>query len=608
MCGLAGYSGKAKVDAQSMRLLLWDNEIRGRQSTGIYGNKLYKALTPASSFIAKENFNRHLIANEVISHTRMASVGGVTIENTHPFVVTNSKSKKSLVGAHNGTLIPDSFDDIKKKVLDSGMFQEPPKTDSLALYQYLAINDFKLESLNDVYGHIALCFVHDKTLHLYRRESRPLYISCLKNKMYFSSREEGLKKIGIEENLIEELPPFVVYKFKEGVNVDRVDLGKPKINMEEHSRSMYNWKSSCKESIREINEIFPPQHEKKHNAPGSQTEMYKRDTEKTSRNTMGGEFSTIRTSDGFTKTGAFDSFNKPRWMPDHSGQVEMFKGNPTFAVNLDDCNDVSKTMRVQIQGTTPSLGLKPFESRVKIHARVDQSGKLKDLSLTDIDVYSLRGKEKFLVSPDGSKSTKTGRLDDDGKFSLTLGVLCIDEPIHIYIHNNATKNVVYKFDLGKIIKGREYSLDIKIPCFSKKDEDKNLFSTEVNKEKPLFYINEDPVDDCVLDEESEDNLINVARGSEDDDLKDLITEKLTTTEQKQKKMLVANKDSAVIVMAEKIKEAEEIILSLDSMSDYRDMMKTSPTIVIDIVKKAKEYLQEDVNRLEKDKEIIEALQ
>jgi glutamine phosphoribosylpyrophosphate amidotransferase len=107
VCGICGFSGPRAVDKTKMRWLLVENQSRGTDSTGVYGNHLFKDNVMAKVFIQSYDFNRAIQgAHTVIGHTRLGTYGAKTKENSHPFIYSAGDDDKwAIVGAHNGFVI-----------------------------------------------------------------------------------------------------------------------------------------------------------------------------------------------------------------------------------------------------------------------------------------------------------------------------------------------------------------------------------------------------------------------------------------------------------------------------------------------------------------------
>src|SRR5262245_49355976 len=106
MCGIFGFSGPRAVDETKIRLLAIENMTRGRDSTGVYGNHLYKEIGDAKDFILKEGFRAAIKGSKTVGgHTRAGTSGGKTKPNAHPFAYGHNTDWLT-VGAHNGFVVP----------------------------------------------------------------------------------------------------------------------------------------------------------------------------------------------------------------------------------------------------------------------------------------------------------------------------------------------------------------------------------------------------------------------------------------------------------------------------------------------------------------------
>lgn len=219
MCGLFGYSGSRMPDPSDICLGIWDAEERGSHSTGVYGAFLWKKALPANKFIEEErdNIERACKAYNIIGHTRHATMGAKTTELAHPFVVGK------IVGTHNGWIPELKFQLAKLE-------QKMPEVDSHVIYRTLKKKNYNLSALELIEGSMALAWVYEDKLHLYRRESKPLFIGYKSPKqIFYSSREKGLKLVGCSK--IEQTTENMVYIIKNGVIKDIVQIADPKITI-----------------------------------------------------------------------------------------------------------------------------------------------------------------------------------------------------------------------------------------------------------------------------------------------------------------------------------------------------------------------------------------
>lgn len=125
MCGLVGIVGDLGVKEERVfRHMLLQNSLRGIHGCGIFGQVkeakgvkgyYWKSLKPSSTYVFSPEFQeitRAGLFKSLLGHSRHATIGEVTKENTHPF------NNDTICGMHNGT-IRGNFDHKNKFTTDS---------------------------------------------------------------------------------------------------------------------------------------------------------------------------------------------------------------------------------------------------------------------------------------------------------------------------------------------------------------------------------------------------------------------------------------------------------------------------------------------------------
>lgn len=232
-CGLFGFSGREKVDISKFKMGLWENQARGKHSTGVYGNKIFKRLQAAEDFIAH---HRALMdaahAHEVLGHTRYATMGEKSEDNAHPY------EYGKIVGTHNGWCV-NTADTCETYGV------EMPAVDSQLIYKIFEATDYDFTTIGSHIGQMALAFVMDDKLHLYRRHNKPLFIGRCPEGIYYSSREEALQIIGADG--IGEVEPDIMFVFQRGVMVDAIEIPEAELDIPADAKP-YNWRTHVKNS------------------------------------------------------------------------------------------------------------------------------------------------------------------------------------------------------------------------------------------------------------------------------------------------------------------------------------------------------------------------
>jgi glucosamine--fructose-6-phosphate aminotransferase (isomerizing) len=196
MCGIFGYLGKKqriiKKSIKALKIL----RSRGYDSAGIGFILNNQIMTTKSVNLDLDQLYKEKMKNfqsySAISHTRWATNGKISIENTHPFISSNKK----FVLVHNGII--DNAELIKKKLLPYKKFNS--ETDSEVIVnliefnyeKYKDIKTFKqilritFSQLNGFWG--ILLIKLDEPLNLYiTRKEIPLVVGFNRFSFYVSS-------------------------------------------------------------------------------------------------------------------------------------------------------------------------------------------------------------------------------------------------------------------------------------------------------------------------------------------------------------------------------------------------------------------------------------
>lgn len=293
MCGLAGFSGFMPADPNKMRILLMENQERGSHSTGIYGKKLMRKAEPAKEFVKDPNFSFIAKSHIVVAHTRYSTGAAKTKENAHPFVhrVQNGKSLvDNIIGTHNGWVVneyemEEKVEGFKRASVDSNsIYTLMNMIDTMAPKQKKAVlknlgidSELKVFSLFE--GAMALAFIKNNRLYLYRRDSRPLFIGVAKEGIYYSSLKDSLERIGIPDNKVYQVKSNRLVTIR-GSKIERIDvISEPRVNITANC-STYSWEAGVDKKL--VEELTgKKQYAVTHNATSTTYTATKRNTTRT---------------------------------------------------------------------------------------------------------------------------------------------------------------------------------------------------------------------------------------------------------------------------------------------------------------------------------------
>lgn len=225
MCGLVGGVTKGNFgftgpEQKVLNELLFMDTLRGPDSTGVclvrtnYTARVIKKATWGPSFLCSKAFQEtdtslYQEGKFFMGHNRKATVGEITSENAHPFIVNNE-----LVLMHNGSLTGH------KHLADTAV-------DSEAIAQYLHQNwnddatpEEKGKVLAKLGGAWALVWYDLRTekLNIVRNAQRPLFIFEDKG-LFFWASDEHMLRCALARNSfhgqIKAVPTYNVLTFSE---------------------------------------------------------------------------------------------------------------------------------------------------------------------------------------------------------------------------------------------------------------------------------------------------------------------------------------------------------------------------------------------------------
>lgn len=195
MCGIFGYVGK-KQDVPNMILdglkLL---EYRGYDSWGIAvkeGNEIVVEKHVGKIGDAKVDLPESVLG---IGHTRWATHGGVTQENSHPHL----DCKKNIAVVHNGII--ENYQELKEELLKKGhKFLSETDTEVFPhlIEEHSKVNNFETAfrlAFNSIKGLNAIVAINSKTNEIATAKTgSPLIIGVGDNEFFISSDPNGVAK------------------------------------------------------------------------------------------------------------------------------------------------------------------------------------------------------------------------------------------------------------------------------------------------------------------------------------------------------------------------------------------------------------------------------
>jgi len=195
MCGIFGYTGNKTNAANIILEGLKGLEYRGYDSWGI-AIKVGDTIE-SEKHVGKIGEAETILPNSTIGigHTRWATHGGVTVENTHP----HSDCKKQVAVLHNG--IVENFQELKDELLKKGhIFVSETDTEVIAhlIEEYLITEDFVTsvkQAFNQLKGLNAIVALYTKSAQIIAaKNGSPLILGVGKNELFVASDASEIVK------------------------------------------------------------------------------------------------------------------------------------------------------------------------------------------------------------------------------------------------------------------------------------------------------------------------------------------------------------------------------------------------------------------------------